>query len=138
MRQAGPLEPTGRLQIRIQVTQKQEADAANLKPEPKRAGAQVAAMMGKEGDATPFTDVTVDNISAALHKCGYQSRGWEVMYSGHTGRQLHAQIFLNPTYYQRLKHMVRPCRHRNGCSGFSHSSVPQLHLLLSGCQAHNT
>ena len=68
-------------------------------------------MMGKEGDATPFTDVTVDNISAALHKCGYQSRGWEVMYSGHTGRQLHAQIFLNPTYYQRLKHMVCSCGH---------------------------
>ena len=75
-----------------------------------RPAAQVAAMMGKEGDATPFTDVTVDNISAALHRCGYQSRGWEVMYSGHTGRQLHAQIFLNPTYYQRLKHMVRPAR----------------------------
>jgi len=49
----------------------------------------------------------VDNISAALQRCGYQSRGWEVMYSGHTGRQLAAQIFLNPTYYQRLKHMAR-------------------------------
>ena len=54
--------------------------------------------------------VTVDNISAALHRCGYQSRGWEVMYNGHTGRQLQAQIFLNPTYYQRLKHMVRAGR----------------------------
>ena len=57
--------------------------------------------------------VTVDNISAALHRCGYQSRGWEVMYNGHTGRQLQAQIFLNPTYYQRLKHMVR-ARARRG------------------------
>lgn len=44
--------------------------------------------MGKEGDATPFTNVTVENISTALHKCGYQSRGWEVMYNGHTGRRL--------------------------------------------------
>ena len=68
---------------------------------------QVAACVGKEGDATPFTDVTVDNISLALLRCGYQPRGWEVMYNGHTGRQLKAQIFLNPTYYQRLKHMVR-------------------------------
>lgn len=41
-----------------------------------------------------------------VRRCGYQSRGWEVMYNGHTGRQLLAQIFLNPTYYQRLKHMV--------------------------------
>lgn len=69
--------------------------------------AQVAACVGKEGDATPFTEVTVDNISNALHQCGYQRRGWEVMYNGHTGRRLQAQIFLNPTYYQRLKHMVR-------------------------------
>ncbi|KDD76893.1 domain 6 of RNA polymerase Rpb2 [Helicosporidium sp. ATCC 50920] len=67
---------------------------------------KVAALVGREGDATPFTDVTVDNISAALHACGYQRRGWEVMYNGYTGRRLVAPIFLNPTYYQRLKHMV--------------------------------
>lgn len=67
---------------------------------------KVAACMGNEGDATPFTDVTVENISDLLHRCGYQSRGWEVMYSGHTGRMLNAQVFMNPTYYQRLKHMV--------------------------------
>lgn len=75
---------------------------------------KVAAMLGKEGDATPFTSVTVDNISKALHRCGYQSRGWEIMYNGHTGRQLHAQIFLNPTYYQRLKHMVDDKVHSRG------------------------
>ncbi len=28
------------------------------------------------------------------------------MNDGPTGRQIQAQIFLNPTYYQRLKHMV--------------------------------
>ncbi|KAG2425954.1 hypothetical protein HXX76_013327 [Chlamydomonas incerta] len=67
---------------------------------------KVASLMGSEGDATPFTKVTVDNVSQMLHDLGYQRRGWEVMYSGHTGRQLRAQIFLNPTYYQRLKHMV--------------------------------
>lgn len=67
---------------------------------------KVASLVGNEGDATPFTDVTVDNISAALHGLGYQSKGWEVMYHGHTGRQLQAMCFLNPTYYQRLKHMV--------------------------------
>lgn len=30
----------------------------------------------------------------------------QVMYNGHTGRQMAAQVYLNPTYYQRLKHMV--------------------------------
>ncbi|GAX80657.1 hypothetical protein CEUSTIGMA_g8092.t1 [Chlamydomonas eustigma] len=67
---------------------------------------KVAALMGDEGDATPFTDVNVENISETLRQLGYQQRGWEVMYHGHTGRQIPAQIFLNPTYYQRLKHMV--------------------------------
>ena len=57
------------------------------------ACAQVASLVGKEGDATPFTTVTVENISAALHKCGYQSRGWEVMYNGHTGRRLQVRPF---------------------------------------------
>lgn len=32
---------------------------------------QKPTQMGKEGDANPFTDVTVDSISQALHKCGY-------------------------------------------------------------------
>ena len=31
---------------------------------------KVAALVGKEGDATPFTSVTVENISAALHRHG--------------------------------------------------------------------
>ncbi|CAA0816195.1 DNA-directed RNA polymerase II subunit 2 [Striga hermonthica] len=75
---------------------------------------KVAAHMGKEGDATPFTDVTVDNISRALHKCGYQMRGFETMYNGHTGRVLTAMIFLGPTYYQRLKHMVDDKIHSRG------------------------
>ncbi|KAF9611039.1 hypothetical protein IFM89_026390 [Coptis chinensis] len=75
---------------------------------------KVAAHVGKEGDATPFTDVTVDNISKALHKCGYQMRGFETMYNGHTGRRLTAMIFLGPTYYQRLKHMVDDKIHSRG------------------------
>lgn len=37
---------------------------------------------------------------------GYQLRGNEVLYNGHTGRRMDAQIFLCPTYYQRLKHLV--------------------------------
>ena len=64
------------------------------------------ARFGKEGDATPFTPVTVSDISEMLHDCGYQRKGEEVMYNGHTGRALEAKIFLGPTYYQRLKHMV--------------------------------
>ncbi|DAA78054.1 DNA-directed RNA polymerase subunit beta [Trichophyton interdigitale] len=67
---------------------------------------KVSSLRGYEGDATPFTDVTVDSVSSLLREHGYQSRGFEVMYNGHTGRKLVAQVFLGPTYYQRLRHMV--------------------------------
>ncbi|KLO20659.1 DNA-directed RNA polymerase II, subunit 2 [Schizopora paradoxa] len=67
---------------------------------------KLATIVGNEGDATPFTDLTVDSVSGWLRKKGYQSRGLEVMYHGHTGRKLQAQVYLGPTYYQRLKHMV--------------------------------
>ncbi|KAJ8090510.1 DNA-dependent RNA polymerase II, partial [Marasmius tenuissimus] len=67
---------------------------------------KVATLIGNEGDATPFTDLTVEAVSMFLRQKGYQSRGLEVMYHGHTGRKLQAQVYLGPTYYQRLKHMV--------------------------------
>ncbi|ORZ39196.1 hypothetical protein BCR44DRAFT_53944 [Catenaria anguillulae PL171] len=67
---------------------------------------KVGALVGTEGDATPFTDLTVQEISQQLAQHGFQQRGFEVMYNGHTGRKLDAQVFFGPTYYQRLKHMV--------------------------------
>jgi DNA-directed RNA polymerase II subunit RPB2 len=67
---------------------------------------KVSTLTGGEGDATPFTDLTVEAVSYLLRQNGYQSRGLEVMYHGHTGRKLQAQIYFGPTYYQRLKHMV--------------------------------
>jgi len=67
---------------------------------------KVAALNGQEGDATPFTDVTLTSISEILRQHGFQQRGFEVMYNGHTGKKLNAQVFFGPTYYQRLRHMV--------------------------------
>lgn len=67
---------------------------------------KVGALTGFTGKATPFTHLDVHQISQRLHNSGYQLRGNEAMYNGHTGRRLQAKIFLGPTYYQRLKHMV--------------------------------
>lgn len=63
-------------------------------------------LAGLQGDSTPFTSPTIDSISDLLRSQGYQSRGYEVMYSPITGRKMEHQIFIGPTYYQRLKHMV--------------------------------
>jgi DNA-directed RNA polymerase II subunit RPB2 len=68
---------------------------------------KVAALTGTEGDATPFSQrAIVQEVSSNLHRLGYQSKGYEVLYNGQTGRMMEAQLFIGPTYYQRLKHMV--------------------------------
>ena len=63
------------------------------------------ATLGCYGDATPFTDMSVKKISALVTKCGFESHGNEVLYNGRTGKQIDMNIFIGPTYYQRLKHM---------------------------------
>lgn len=68
---------------------------------------KVACMTGNMGDATPFTDEhTVQSISKALHKTGYQRYGNERLFNGHTGKPLESMVYFGPAYYQRLKHMV--------------------------------
>lgn len=68
---------------------------------------KVSSLLGDEGDATPFMDnLSVESISRYLTELGYQKHGNECMYNGHTGRPLTSLIFLGPTFYQRLKHLV--------------------------------
>ena len=62
--------------------------------------------MGTYGDATPFTDLTVEDIARELEAQGLERYGNEVMYNSRTGEQITTAIFCGPTYYQRLKHMV--------------------------------
>lgn len=67
---------------------------------------KTAAVTGSIADGTPFGTATVDQFEQALHDCGYLRGGTEVLYDGHTGKRIEAKIFIGPTYYQRLKHMV--------------------------------
>lgn len=64
-------------------------------------------MSGERYDASPFRkNLNMDEVGETLKQYGYQPRGMEVMYNGTTGERMDAQIFMGPTYYQRLKHMV--------------------------------
>ena len=38
---------------------------------------------------------------------GYHSKGSEILYNGMNGEQIETEIFIGPTYYMRLKHMVK-------------------------------
>lgn len=81
------------------------------------AGKTISIAGRGEADATPFqyaADRTVEDFSKELHELGYQFRGNEVMYNPHTGKKLTAQIFLGPTFYQRLKHLVDDKVHARG------------------------
>jgi DNA-directed RNA polymerase beta subunit len=62
--------------------------------------------LGMYGDATAFTKVDVNKLGDLLEKLGFQRHCDEILYNGRTGEQLKVPIFIGPTYYQRLKHMV--------------------------------
>lgn len=67
---------------------------------------KVISTRGSDLNGTPFTGLTVDEVANELHKSGYEKFGKEVMYDGMTGKTLPAKVFIGPTFYQRLKHMV--------------------------------
>ena len=62
-----------------------------------------------------FSDCTAFNNDGSkikvfgemLTKAGYHSSGNDILYNGMTGEQLETEIFMGPTYYMRLKHMVK-------------------------------
>ncbi|PWZ03132.1 putative RPA135-DNA-directed RNA polymerase I, 135 kd subunit [Testicularia cyperi] len=71
---------------------------------------KAGAMHGIAQDATPFTfsedDTPVEFFGEQLKAAGYNHIGNEPMYSGITGQELRADIYLGVVYYQRLRHMV--------------------------------
>ena len=66
---------------------------------------KICCETGNIGSGTAFDRVSVTNISKMLESVGHEKNGNEILYNGFTGEQLKTQIFMGPTYYQRLKHM---------------------------------
>ena len=46
------------------------------------------------------------SLCVELEKLGYNREGTEELYNGMTGQKLKMELFIGPTYYQRLKHLV--------------------------------
>ena len=70
---------------------------------------KACAEYGSFGDATAFINKGPKNkvFGQLLTEVGYNSSGNEILYSGETGVPFEAEIFIGPTYYMRLKHMVK-------------------------------
>ncbi|KAL1306682.1 hypothetical protein AAFC00_005353 [Neodothiora populina] len=82
-------------------------------------GMFVESLAGKSGalhgiaqDSTPFKfrdaegETAVDYFGHQLKRAGFNFYGNEPMYSGITGQELGADIYVGVVYYQRLRHMV--------------------------------
>jgi hypothetical protein len=73
---------------------------------------KACAHMGTYGNATAFNGVKVEELADILeNQCGMQRHGNEILYNSRTGEQIHTEIFIGPTFYQRLKHMVADKTH---------------------------
>lgn len=88
---------------------------------------KVGAMKGFECDGTAFTCVDVESIKDELEKLGYERNGSEYMYNGMTGHKMQSHIFIGPTFYQRLKHLVYDKIH-------SRANGPKTLLLHQPCE----
>lgn len=66
---------------------------------------KVCCKTGNLGDGTAFNKLNFNSVEEALKHYDFDKHGNEVLYNGFTGEQLHTEIFMGTTYYQRLKHM---------------------------------
>jgi DNA-directed RNA polymerase II subunit RPB2 len=67
---------------------------------------KICAIKGTYADATPFNNTDIDDYPKILGSLGFEPYGNETMYCGFTGEKVRTQLFIGPTYCQRLKHLV--------------------------------
>jgi DNA-directed RNA polymerase II subunit RPB2 len=70
---------------------------------------KACSVYGGFGDCTAYSNKgsKIKVFGEMLTKAGLHSSGNEVLYNGQTGESFETEIFMGPTYYMRLKHMVK-------------------------------
>lgn len=75
---------------------------------------KIGVQRGTLGDGTPYSHLKVEDLKKHMLDLGYHPYGNEILYNGQTGEMMEAEIFMGPTFYQRLKHMVIDKKHSRG------------------------
>ena len=70
---------------------------------------KACVMHGSFGNCTAYTNngTKHESFGSVLTEYGFHSSGTEVLYNGMTGEQVKSDIYIGPTYYMRLKQMVK-------------------------------
>jgi DNA-directed RNA polymerase beta subunit len=72
---------------------------------------KACVMSGSFGDCTAFSKTAKGSREKAFGEVlaanGFHPSGNQVLYNGMTGEQIESDIFIGPTYYMRLKQMVK-------------------------------
>jgi DNA-directed RNA polymerase II subunit RPB2 len=91
---------------------------------------KVCSMRGTLGDGTPYSHLPVKTIKEHLLDLGLHPYGNEILYNGMTGEMIQTEIFMGPTFYQRLKHMVIDKKH-------SRARGPIVSLTRQPCEGRS-
>jgi len=64
---------------------------------------------GAYGDCTAYATKgsNYKTYGEMLTRMDFHCSGNQILYNGYTGEQIYSEIFIGPTYYMRLKHMVK-------------------------------
>lgn len=91
---------------------------------------KICSMKGTLGDGTPYSHLPVKTLKEHLLDLGMHPYGNEVLYNGMTGEMIQTEIFMGPTFYQRLKHMVIDKKH-------SRARGPIVSLTRQPCEGRS-
>jgi len=91
---------------------------------------KVCANTGNLGDGTPYSHLKIEDLREHMLQLGMHPYGNEILYNGQTGEMMEAEIFMGPTFYQRLKHMVRDKIH-------SRNKGPIVSLTRQPCEGRS-
>jgi DNA-directed RNA polymerase II subunit RPB2 len=91
---------------------------------------KICTEKGTLGDGTPYSHLKIEDLRKHMVELGMHPYGNEIMYNGQTGEMMEAEIFMGPTFYQRLKHMVSDKIH-------SRNKGPIVSLTRQPCEGRS-